>query len=226
MDERQHEQLRDDISAWIIGALEPAEAAALEEHMRTCDSCARQARWLQPATGALLESVDPIEPPPALRERVMSEVRADAARRQPAESRSRRSFWDFLARPATAMAAVAILVAGVGFLVFGDGGDDGTKSFTGEAPLISATLEREGDTGTLELTGLRELGGDRVYQAWVQHDDMVEDSSLFVPRSDGTATAAIPRDDLHGGDAVLVTIEPHGGSTQPTTDPLVSVDID
>ena len=239
MDEREHRQLRDDISAWVIGALEPAEAAALEEHMRTCESCARQARWLQPATGALLESVEPVEPPPELRERVMSEVRADAARRQPAESRSRGGFLDFLRRPAAAMAVVAIIVAvpaifltGLGDFLTANGDGDAESeapslaSCNSPGGLICATLEREGDTGTLQVSGLRQLENDRVYQAWVQHGDVMKDSSLFAARADGTATAAIPREDLHGGDAVLVTIEPRGGSEEPTTDALVSVDID
>jgi len=227
MDERQHEKLREDISAWVIGALEPAEAAELEDHMRSCESCARHARWLQPATGALLESVEPMVPPPELRERVMSEVRADAAKRQPAGSRERRSFWDFLLRPATAMAVIAIAVAGIGGYLFAssDGSDEVGPPFD-PGPRISATLEREGDTGTLELTGLHQLEEGRVYQAWVQHGDVMEDSSLFAARADGTATAAIPDEDLRGGDAVHVTIEPRGGSEEPTTNPLVSVDID
>ena len=77
----------------------------------------------------------------------------------------------------------------------------------------------------MELTGLRQLESDRVYQAWVRHGNVMEDSSLFAARADGTATAAIPDEDLHGGDEVLVTVEPRGGSEQPTTDPLVSVDV-
>ena len=229
MDEREHDQLRDDISAWVIGALEPAESATLEEHLHSCESCSRQARWLQPATSALLESVEPVEPPPALRERVMSEVRADVARRKPAESRSWRTMFDFLLRPATAMAAVALIAVGVGGYVAFDDGDGTTQKISGKpAPhsLVQATLEREGDTGTLELANLRQLNGKRVYQAWVQHGNVMEDSSLFAARKDGTATAAIPRADLHGGDAVLVTIEPRGGSPQPTTDVVVQVPID
>ena len=227
MDEREHERLREDISAWVIGALEPAEAAALEEHMSTCESCARQARWLQPATGALLESVEPMEAPPELRERVMSEVRADAARRQPAQSRERGGFWNFLLRPATAFAAVLLIAVGVSAaVIFGDNDPEVIHPVPPADSLIDATLVREGDTGVLELTNLRQLEADRVYQAWVAHGDAVEDSSLFAARANGTATAAIPSEDLRGGDAVLVTIEPRGGSQQPTTDPLVEVDID
>jgi anti-sigma-K factor RskA len=131
------------------------------------------------------------------------------------------------------MAAVAVVVAGLGGYLIANGDDGGDSEpppalAQCEEPggLICATLEREGDTGTLQVSGLRQLEGEQVYQAWVQHDDGVRDSSLFAARRDGTATAAIPREDLHGGEAVLVTIEPRGGSTQPTTDPLVSVDID
>ena len=227
MDERKHEQLRDDISAWVIGALEPAESAALEEHIRGCESCARQVRWLQPATAALLESVEPMEPPPQLRERVMSEVRADAARHEKSRGRERGSFWDFLLRPATALAAVGLIAVGIGGYLVIDDGEQAPDSPPVEAPTpILGSLERQGDTGTLELAGLRQLEDGRVYQAWVQHGDVMRDSSLFVPRADGTATAAIPRDDLHGGEAVLVTIEPRGGSEQPTTEPLVSVKVD
>ena len=230
MDDREHEQMRDDISAWVIGALEPAEAAAVEEHVQTCESCARQVRWLQPATGALLESVEPMEPPLALRARVMSEVRADAARRQPAKESSW-SLRGLLMRPATALAVVAIVVAGLGayLVVDGDSGTDQSPRLANcKSPggLICATLEREGDTGTLLVSGLRQLEEEQVYQAWVQHGNVMRDSSLFAPRDDGTATAAIPREDLHGGDAVLVTIEPRGGSEQPTSEPLVSVSVD
>jgi anti-sigma-K factor RskA len=228
MEQREHERLRDNVAAWVIGTLEPPEAAELEEHLRTCESCARDARWLQPAGGALLESVEPMEPPADLRERVMSEVRSDAERRQPATDRG----WNLrglLMRPATALALVAVVVVGVGVSIVasGDDGSESTPPPSSHNPVccVSATLNREGDTGTLELTGLRQLEGDHVYQAWVQHGDTIEDSSLFVARADGTATAAIPSDDLRGGDAVLVTIEPRGGSQQPTTQPLVNVDV-
>lgn len=226
-DEREHDRLRDNISAYVIGSLEPAGVAELDQHLRDCESCAREARWLAPAADALLESVEPLEPPREVRKRLMTEVRDDAKKRS-RESTGGWSLRGFLLQPAAALAAVFLIATGV-YLVAGND-DGGTGSDLRERPdpasLISATLEREGDTGTLELTGLRQLEADRVYQAWVQHGNKMEDSSLFAPRADGTATAAIPHDDLKGGDAVLVTVEPRGGSRQPTADPLVSVDLD
>ncbi len=49
----------------------------------------------------------------------------------------------------------------------------------------------------------------------------MEPRNTFVLRMDGTAEAAIPGP-LEGGEAVLVTREPHGGSQQPTTLPILS----
>jgi hypothetical protein len=47
-------------------------------------------------------------------------------------------------------------------------------------------------------------------------------SSLFHARPNGSASAPIPQD-LEGADAVLVTIEPRGGSRGPTSAPLVDL---
>ena len=81
-----------------------------------------------------------------------------------------------------------------------------------------------GGTGTLKMTGLRPLDEDQVYQAWIQRgQSVVPTDSLFVPDRDGTATASIP--DLGGVSAVLVSAEPSGGSSQPTTAPVITVPI-
>ena len=41
-------------------------------------------------------------------------------------------------------------------------------------------------------------------------------SSLFEARGNGTASTAIPHQ-LNGADTVMVTVEPRGGSKQPTS---------
>jgi hypothetical protein len=52
---------------------------------------------------------------------------------------------------------------------------------------------------------------------------VVSAKALFVPNSDGTATATI--DNMDGVNTVMVTAEPRGGSVQPTSKPIVSVAI-
>jgi Anti-sigma-K factor rskA len=120
-------------------------------------------------------------------------------------------------------AAVAVIAAGVAGYSLGVGGGEPSTTITAPPRAgVSASLERSGDSGTLQLAGLSPLGPADVYQAWVERDGRLEPSSLFAARSDGTASAAIPKD-LDGASAVLVTIEPRGGSRAPTAPPLTSV---
>ncbi len=79
MNETNHERWSEDVAAYMLGALEPGEAAELERHAEGCERCQAEIRWLTPAVNALPESVERLEPPRELRERVMAEVRFDAA---------------------------------------------------------------------------------------------------------------------------------------------------
>jgi Anti-sigma-K factor rskA len=212
-----HRRWSDDLAAYVLDALEPAE--------ETCKECSAQLRWLRPATDLLPETVPRLQPPPELRERVMAEVRGDAERQAPAKAA--RGHWrNLFLRPAVGLAGAAVIAAGLGgYLIAGDQGGDNQQTIPGpQGGAVTANLVRQGDSGTLELTGLSPLPANTVYQAWVQRDGMVIPSSLFAPRADGTASAAIPAH-LDGADQVMVTREPKGGSPQPTHKPLVSVRI-
>ena len=82
--------------------------------------------------------------------------------------------------------------------------------------------ERSGDSGTLQLTGLKQVRMGHVYQAWVQRGGRILPSSLFEARGDGTASTAIPHQ-LDGARTVMVTVEPRGGSKRPSSSPIVSI---
>jgi anti-sigma-K factor RskA len=75
------------------------------------------------------------------------------------------------------------------------------------------------------MSNLPALPADDVYEVWVERDGAFQPSSLFVPRRDRTAEAAVP-EELDDADAVLVTREPRGGSRQPTSPPLLRADLD
>jgi anti-sigma-K factor RskA len=229
---RDHRRWRADLAAYLLGALEPDEEAVMERHLERCGRCRDEIRWLQPAIDLLPESVPQLEPPEDLRARLLAEIRSDAAEATPepalpqrvaAQRRGFAGLRGFFLRPAVGLTAVALIVAvAAGYLVGGGGGSE-TTTFSGPVDgKVRATLERSGDSGTLQLTGLRQLRGSDVYQAWVQRDGRIEPSSLFEARSDGTASAAIPHQ-LEGAEAVMVTREPRGGSRQPTSTPIVTV---
>lgn len=242
MTETDHNRWSEEVAAYVLGALEPEQATALERHAEDCERCRAEIRWLMPAVRALPESVEPIEPPRELRSRVMSEVRADArqagAERAPAEGGSRHRAGAWLRglgsgstglRPAVGVAAAVLVVAVVAGFAIGaiGGGSDGSDTSTvvsGHAPGVTAKVVRRSDDGTLQLANVRRLPSNRVLEAWVRRGGEIEPvRALFVPDREGRATTAIAN--LRGVDAVMVTTEPPGGSESPTSAPIITIPI-
>lgn len=233
------ERWRDDLAAYSLGALESAEAATLERHLADCGGCAARLRWLAPAVALLPAAVEQQTPPERLRESLMATVRAEAALSVAAPGpqaavarRPRESWWaglrTLMLRPATGIAALILLVAGLGagYALRGSDTVAPATSLVKAEPLndavpVSATLERSGDSATLHVHELPAITSDEVYEVWVQRAGVMEPRSTFVLSNDGTAEAAVPGP-LAGGDAVFVTREPRGGSRQPTTKPLLT----
>jgi anti-sigma factor RsiW len=74
-----HDELRDDLAAYALGALEEPEAERLRAHLEGCEECRRRLRWLEPAVDILPRTVEQLEPPARLREALLETVRTDAA---------------------------------------------------------------------------------------------------------------------------------------------------
>jgi anti-sigma-K factor RskA len=225
-----HQRFQDDVAAYALGALPPDEAAEFERHLDGCEACRSRLQWLSPAVDVLPASVEQRSPPDRLRANLMETVRSEAASERPEPAREREPWWRslgaFAMRPAMGVAAVILVVAGIGagYLLRGSDSAEPTmvqaQALTSEP--VSATLERDGDTSTLHVHEMPPIGPDKVYEVWIQREGQLKPLSTFVLSADGTAEAAVPGS-LEGGDAVLVTREPRGGSAQPTTDPLLSV---
>jgi anti-sigma-K factor RskA len=227
MSENGHERHRDELAAYLLGALEPGEAAELERHLAACELCRTELEWLRPAVQLLPEAVEQIDAPPELRAQLMEQVRSEAES-PPATSRARRwSIGGWSLRPVAGLAALALVVAAVAAYAIGSGDSGGGNTTTvveGHSPGVIAEVVRDGGSGTLHLTNLHQLPPDEVLQAWVQRGKrVVSAKTLFVPNQDGTASATI--DDMEGVNTVMVTAEPRGGSVQPTSPPIVSVSI-
>jgi len=225
-----HERYRGDLAAYALGALEEREAAELRRHLADCEACRMQLRWLQPAVDLLPRSIEQLAPPAGLGKRLMATVRAEArdagsAGIEVAAPRRRREWATLIRRPATAVAAVALLGVGAagGYLLHEPGE---SSSVITARPLpaapsnLAGTLEREDGSAILAMSRLPALPTNDVYEVWVKRDGTLEPSSLFVPRRDRTAEAAVPGP-LGDADAVLVTREPRGGSQHPTSPPLL-----
>ncbi len=240
MSEDIHRNHREQLAPYLLGALTPTELADLEHHVEGCAECQAELRWLNPAAEILPTEIDQVEVPSRMRSSVMAAV-AEEVEREAAEARSpedeaerRRPAWfrlpDFGTSPALAGAfalILVVLVAGVGgYVLNSSGGGSGESSVIAGTSTngSDAVLVSDGGAGTLQISELDRPGQGDVYQAWIQRGKRIEPTdSLFLPRADGTATAAIP--DLEGVTAVLVSTEPEGGSASPTTTPVITVPV-
>ena len=222
MNASDHNRWKEDLAAFMLGALDRDEAAEFERHLEGCERCREEMTWLEPAVQTLPEAVERQEPPRALREALMAEVRDDVreSAARPAAARPRR----WLLKPAMGFAVVALLVAGVVGYEVGNGGSDGSGASTLERQVgeINVKMVQEGESGTLQLSGVHQLPQDKVLEAWVEREGEVEAvPALFVPDRNGQAETRIA--DMNGVEVVMVTEEPQGGSDQPTGEPIMTM---
>ncbi len=223
---------RDDLVAFALDALEPDEEREIEAHTPSCARCTRELEALVPAVALLGESVEQLEPPPELRERVLAEVRADVARsgaeRETTARRPRRRGWRGLfARPAIAVGLAIVIAAIGGYEIAGNDGSGGPEGST--VPVVAqqgigGTLAVGEHSSMLDLHGLGPLKGRQVYQVWVAKGQSLRPSSNFIPDPSGRAMTAVDGR-LTAGTKVMVTREPHPGETAPTTPVLLSATV-
>jgi anti-sigma-K factor RskA len=78
-----HADALDLAAGYVLGALEPAEEAAVRDHLATCPEPHPEFAELGGVLPALLVDVPLVEPPAALRGRIIDAARADPALRRP-----------------------------------------------------------------------------------------------------------------------------------------------
>jgi anti-sigma-K factor RskA len=220
-----HRELEQDLGAYLLGALTAEETRRFEAHMESCDHCRVEVRWLQAAADVLPVSVEQLEPPPELRERLLDTVRDEAVSEQLRPRPAGRRWPTLSWRPAVALAALAIAAAGIAGYALGEEDQEVrtvAASPTGVVPGASASVVRTGDTALLRAERLPLQRRGRVYQVWLrrQGSERIEPSSTFVVGENGRGATTIPQG-LDEVAQVMVSQEPNGGSRQPTTKPVL-----
>ena len=205
-------------AAYVLGALEPAEAEAFRRHIDECASCRDEVAAFEQITEALPANTGRSEMPRDLRRRVMREVRAN-----PKTAPARRA--DTVRAPtrfplawggALAAGVVAVIVA----IVLVSSGSSGTRTI--QASVGSAQLHITGGRGDLVVHRLPPLPAGRIYEMWVQRGSAAPTptGTLFSTRADGSANVGVPGS-LNGVSRVMVTQERAGGTLAPTSAPLI-----
>jgi anti-sigma-K factor RskA/putative zinc finger protein len=235
MSANEHDRRLEEVAAFALGALDPAQLDEFREHLDGCRRCQEELRRLEPAVRVLPEGVEQRSPSPELKLRLMEEVRADIEAERRERSSARRTFGEWLRgvrlggltwKPLAGLAVVILIVAGgIGYLVGNGGGSNVQTTEVKQENGIVATVVTEGGHGELRLTGVGQLPQGKVLEAWVQRGEAVEPvEALFTPDDEGNATTTI--DDMSGVGVVMVTREPQGGTKAPTTKPIVEVPLE
>lgn len=228
---RTHESFQDDLPAYALGSLDPADQAALEAHLRDCPECQSLLAEYEEIV-ELYALAAPVESPPdGALDRLLDRARSTS---QPVDLDSparddRRSL--YLWGGFAAMAALLLVMLGWNiWLQFG--ADDGYTLDSGNIALVvplegsenadTATahlvMDYSWEDGALIASGLPALGPERDYQLWfVRSDGTRVSGAVFHPDDSGQITVRIDvPDNLRSVERVGVTEEPAGGSPGPT----------
>jgi hypothetical protein len=81
----RHAATRDLLGAFALGAVDAEEAATVRAHLATCAECQAEMAELWLAVDSLPEMIEPLEPPPALRDRIAAAIAAEAASPTPGQ---------------------------------------------------------------------------------------------------------------------------------------------
>lgn len=234
----KHLIFRENLSAYAINALDADETAALQAHLQDCDSCRAELAGYQRVSSGLLSALPPQAPRPALKRTLVA--------RLPSAKKSVRPRWQLgwsFGQLATATAITLLLGMNIfssvqmralqtqqaelarqlemeqtALAMIASPGADTLPVSDGNVA-GSLIVNREKNSAILILSNLPELKKGETYQIWfIEPDDGRVSAGLFNVNRDRNITIAslASSDSLQAYTGIGVTVEPAGGSDQPT----------
>ena len=240
----EHSLLRENLPAYALGALDPEDIAALEAHLQTCESCRTELAKYRAISEDLLMATPPRMPSAALRKKLQSQLPS-------AQKRSRPRFaWSFGQLAMGGALALLLIMSVFSFaqmraiqnqqasllqqfktsqFALSMLAYPGTRSL----PIVAANfsgsvlIDTEHNTAAVITWRLPELPSNQTYQVWlIEPDGRRVSAGIFRPQPDSTytTTAVFSKEPLDQFVGIGVTIEPSGGSDQPTGPRVFRVD--
>jgi anti-sigma-K factor RskA len=219
------------LPAYALGSLDVDEAGHVEEHLLSCWICRAESRTFQNVAEQLSFAAPAAAPSPDLKDRLMGRVQT-VRPRQPAPVPSSQRPWLERLLPVWGLASLGLIIALTAFtlslwqrlnhleFLTAPGGMRAIPlNATGDVP--SATgfvlVSTDGRDGAIVVDGLPQLEENQQYQVWLVRDGERTSGALFSTdeESYGGTRIRVPGSLLEYS-AVDVTIEPSGGSPEPT----------
>jgi anti-sigma-K factor RskA len=228
------------LPAFALDALTDDETNQVVTHPAGCSTCQDELARLQLVADELPLALAQVSPSSAVKTRLMSAIRE---RQGVSPASARPTFWQKLAqslwRPLPALGIVLIVILALGNLILwrqlSGSNPQAVNSMrvvalanTENSPGAVGTLvmDPRGHYGTLVVDNLAPLSPGQQYQVWLTKGDSRTSGGLFSVNYEGYAsleiTAPLP---LASYDAIGISIEPSGGSADPTGLRVMGVDL-
>lgn len=229
-----HDNIQQLIPAYALGAVPEEEMPAIRAHILSCEECFEEAESYSVAMAAMSEGVDPVTPSAGFEDRVLRAALGDDIPEK--ATKAPRSRWWAPTRSSLLVgvaALLAVLLALSGAALLGSNARqreyqqaiaslvDDRDSFALEGPGgAEAVLASTKEGSVLVALDLGDAPDGRVYQLWLMRDGRPIPADTF----DASGSVVIYESDerIEKFDGAAVTVEPEGGSEQPTTDPVLS----
>jgi anti-sigma-K factor RskA len=230
-DEMTCESIDELAGAFALGAMDADEAAAVREHLATCDQPHIELREALPAADILAASLEPVAPSPALRDRLMDSIdRLSPAGHAPVAAIKppwpRPGWFDWIsprvARPLAVAAVVAAIALGawnVGLRSDLNQRDaalravavaiaNGQTAFQVHGPAGRGyVVDTPGVGASLVVADLKPLPADKLYELWLLDAAGTPVAvGTFTDTSDAVAVLPVEKD-LSGYAKFAVTVE-------------------
>jgi anti-sigma-K factor RskA len=251
MNERADHEMLDEVAVYALGALPAADARRVRAHIASCPQCQQEYDRLR-STAALVgltaETTGDARTCPStlLKPRIMREIAKQAA---PAHDPRPKMWPAYLVAAACLAIAIVSSMANISLsaqnrqmrTTLAHSTESAKKlaqtlnqTRTTLADLLSSDAKRyDLDGGQIVTRGSRiyiamrslpQPPRGKVYQAWTlaKGAKKVAPSYTFVPDASGVAVVPLPVD-ARAMAAVAISVEPEGGSKQPTSKPIAVV---
>lgn len=221
------DDIRDLMAPYVLDALDEDERRRFEAHLADHPELAEELATMQAGVDAIADTIA-TEPPPTLRASVLGAV-ADTPQEQGVivGVRSTPAWRRWIAALAVAATAVVAVIVGV---TVGDeevtaadviaAGD--ARTVTASVADQEARLDYSLELGAAVVTfdDLPAVSTDRTYELWVIDETGATPAGLFRP---GVGTTQVLLDEpVAAGVTIGLTVEPAGGSPQPTGEILAT----
>lgn len=218
---------KDLLPAYALGCLDSEEQDQVAKHLLNCAACRAELYELEEVSAHLAYAVPAVDPPKAVKKSLL------------ANCHSRRSFswfealfsrWPRLV-PVTAMASfILVMLFGTSTLLLWKGAETKMSGAMADLQLVplygtetmpralgQLVVDQSSGEGRLLVSALPPLTSTQQYQLWLIHDGERASGAVFSVAQKGTTEVLISAAQPFAYfDSVGITIEPYGGSPEPT----------